>query len=162
MDKRGQVQLSFGMIISVIIIAATIIVAGYVIINFIKTRDCAQIGTFYQDLQKSVDRIYSSDGGQDVFEGTLPSKVSEVCMGELSQTASSQDKQKQDYFKKYASNDKNMFIYPIASSCGNKYSIQKLDHCKTSEFFCASLVSNKIKITISKKNDFEALATLSK
>ena len=44
---RGQIQLSFGMIFSIIIIIATIAVAFYVISTFMDTSRCIDVENFY-------------------------------------------------------------------------------------------------------------------
>ncbi|MEI6731951.1 MAG: hypothetical protein WCK90_04705, partial [archaeon] len=86
MVKRGQFELSFGMIFSILIIVFTIAVAAYVIMSFMGTTNCTTAGTLYSDLQKQVDAAWNSEISQNVFTGKLPSGITEVCFGNLTLT----------------------------------------------------------------------------
>src|SRR3989344_9561819 len=103
MKKRAQIQLSFGMIFSVILIIITLFVAGYVITSFIKTSDCAKLGNFDKSLEGEIDMVYQNLGETNKKLSALPgvpSKISWVCFGSLNQDAESADKEKRDYFIK--------------------------------------------------------------
>ena len=52
MEKRGQIQLSFSVIFSIIIIIATLAVAGYVIVKVLNVGNNVECKILYQDLQK--------------------------------------------------------------------------------------------------------------
>ena len=60
MNKRGQIDISFGMIFSIILIIAVVGVAFYVINNFIELKKCTEIGLFYDDLKKYIDEAWQS------------------------------------------------------------------------------------------------------
>ena len=60
--RKAQIQLSFGMIFSIIIIVVTILVAGYVIIKFMSSQDNAKCKLFYQKLQDTIDDSWKGDG----------------------------------------------------------------------------------------------------
>ncbi|MEK6893168.1 MAG: hypothetical protein AABX07_03100 [Nanoarchaeota archaeon] len=161
MHKGGQIQLSFGMIFSVIIIAIVLFVAGYVITNFIKTRDCIQLGTFNKNLVNEVERAYRSQGQSLSFQGSLPAKINFVCFGNLNGPSSTADKPRQQYFKEHSMDNKNLFFYPIIESCGSNINSYLLEHARSAEFFCISTKSGKVELKISKE-PLEALAKLSK
>ena len=54
MKKRGQLQISFGMIFSIILIIAFVALAVYVIMIFLDTGKCANTGLFKNDLQQEI------------------------------------------------------------------------------------------------------------
>jgi hypothetical protein len=77
--KKGQMKLSFGMIVSIILIIIFISFAFYAIKIFLGIKDAAQIGAFGTDLQNDVDKIWKgSQGSQDV-KYNLPNKVKNIC-----------------------------------------------------------------------------------
>ena len=83
MEKRGSVQLSFGMIFSIIIIIVTVSIAFYVIAYFLDLRKCTEIGLFYKDFQDKIDDIWKSEFASEEFVGRLPSGIDGVCLGNL-------------------------------------------------------------------------------
>ena len=85
MDKKGQVQLSFGMIFSIIIIVATLAVAGYITVKFLNTGTSVSCKLFYSDLQKKIDKAWYEDFTHDVFSANAPRGVKEVCFGNSTQ-----------------------------------------------------------------------------
>ncbi len=161
MYKKGQIQLSFGMIFSVIIIAIILFVAGYVIMNFIKTRDCIQLGTFNKNLADEIERAYRSQGQSLSFQGSLPAKITFLCFGNLNQPALVSDALRQQYFKEHSMDNKNLFFYPTLESCGSNINSYLLEHAQSAEFFCVPTKSGKVELKISKE-PLEALVKLSK
>jgi type II secretory pathway pseudopilin PulG len=161
MHKKGQIQLSFGMIFSVIIIAIVLFVAVYVLMNFIKTRDCVQLGTFNQNLVNEIQRAYNSQGQSLTFQGSLPAKITSVCFGNLEGPSAQVDKSKQQYFKARSMTSKNLFFYPSLESCSNNINAYLLEHIQLSEFFCISSSAGKVELRISKE-PLEAFVELSK
>ena len=167
MGKRAQIQLSFGMIFSVILIAITLFVAGYVIMSFVKTSECSKLGNFDRSLGGEIDIVYQNLGDSNKKLNSLPnvpSKVSWVCFGSLNQNADNPaDKEKRDYFiKNNIRKTDNLFFYPIQKSCERKYSSFSLDHATTSGFFCLPANSGKIELRIIKNESTNLLVRLSK
>jgi hypothetical protein len=162
MQKKGQIQLTFGMVFTVIVIAVTLAVAGYVIMNFLTFKDCSQTLSFYDELQKQVDQAYESEGTQKTAEFILPSAVTKVCLGSFDQTLEGQDSKIRDELKNRFAAGQNVFLYPELTKCSIKYRSYKLEHIKTNTFFCINAKAGKFSIQISKKDLFEPLVTLSK
>jgi len=79
MKKRGQLQLSFGMIFSIILIIVFIAFAFYAIMKFLDIKDTALIGKFQNKLQKDVDKIWKGQQGSQKVEYILPNKIEAVC-----------------------------------------------------------------------------------
>ena len=76
---KGQMELSFGMIFSIILIIVFIAFAFYAIYKFLGIQDSAKIGLFKNDLQSDVDKMWRSSQGSQEVEYSLPLKVKEIC-----------------------------------------------------------------------------------
>ena len=67
MDKKGQIDISFGMIFSIIIIIATVAIGFYVITYFLNLSSCTKVGLFWNSLNEEVDKAWNSDIAQTVY-----------------------------------------------------------------------------------------------
>lgn len=158
MNKRGQLQLSFGMIFSILIIVFTIAIAAYVIISFMGTADCSKIGTFYNSFQEEVDKAWNAEISQKTFTGTLPTGISEVCFGNLTLT-----KGYEAEFEKlnlYSKRTSNLFLYPPEKACKGLGDIA-VKHVYNTGFFCIDTSGGQIKVSI-KKSVTDKLVRISK
>lgn len=72
-------QLSFGMIFSIILIIVFIAFAFYAIIKFMEIKDTALIGKFEDKLQTDIDKIWKGQQGSQRVEYILPGKIEAVC-----------------------------------------------------------------------------------
>lgn len=158
MNKRGQIEMSFGMIFSIIIIIGVIATAFYVISYFLRLGNCTEISLFYQDFQKATDKTWASTISQDVFTGKIPSGIDKVCVGDLNANSSGYS-QEREFLKKYRNQNANVFLYPGVKSCNSNLVIYKLNHAKIEGFFCKEVESGKVSFTIS-KNSNEVLANI--
>ncbi len=79
MNKRGQIQLSFGMIFSIILIIVFIAFAIYAIIQFLGLQNSIKINTFYSTLQGDVNTIWNSAQATQAKSYNLPSSIKEIC-----------------------------------------------------------------------------------
>jgi hypothetical protein len=79
MNKRGQLNLSFGMIFSIILIIAFIAFGFYAITKFIDLQKTIQIENFLKDFQNDVNNMWKSPQGSQVLTYSLPTKISSVC-----------------------------------------------------------------------------------
>lgn len=157
--KKGQLQISFGVIFSIIIIIATLAIAGYVIVKFLSTSDNVECKLFYSDLQKKIDEAWSQDGGSSyVFSGSASSESEQVCFGYINQTFAEQDRVAHEKIDEYSSKSVNLFFYPIAS-CGDSSFSYNLKHIKTDKFFCVDVQNGKASVKIA-KGTFDALVKL--
>src|SRR3989344_2711893 len=82
--KRGQLNLSFGMIFSIFTIILFISVAFYAIEKFLTLQSATQAAKFASDLQNDVNNVWKSSQSSDKIEYFLPSKVKLVCFADLS------------------------------------------------------------------------------
>jgi hypothetical protein len=79
MKKRGSIELSFGMIFSIILVIVFIAVAIYGIKKFLDFQNDLKISQFKDNLQKDIDDIWRSSEGSYPGKYSLPSKVVSVC-----------------------------------------------------------------------------------
>ena len=104
MKKGAQFQVSFGVIFSIIVIVATLAIAGYIIIQFLNTGNNTQCKLFVSDLQKKINEAWSSDGASSyVFSESVPSGTNQLCFGYINDTSpSTNDAQIQQNITNYA------------------------------------------------------------
>lgn len=161
MKKAGQFQISFGVIFSILIIVATLAVAGYIIVKFLNTGRNAECKLFVTDLQNKINEAWSSDGASSyVFAETVPAGTQKICFGYLNQTALSiADGIIKQNITNYATMQSNMYFYP-RNSCGGSNFYYTLKHINTNNFFCTNIISGKSNIVIT-KGTFDALVKLS-
>ena len=79
MKKRGAMELSFGMIFSIILIIAFMAFAFYAIKTFLGVQDSAKVGIFKTKLQEEVNKVWRAPEASQKVNYELPSEVKEVC-----------------------------------------------------------------------------------
>ena len=87
MEKRGQMQISFGMIFSIILVIMFISFVIYIIIYFLDFSDRVKIEQFEEKLQEDVDKIWRGYQGSKVVNLGLPKEISKVCFIDNSASA---------------------------------------------------------------------------
>lgn len=153
--KRGQFEISFGMIFSIIIIAATLAVAGYIIVKFVNTGSNVSCKLFYDDFQKRVDKAWAGDGStQDIFKANAPRGIEKICVGNASSTAAVTYRDLYEEVTFYAARpSSNFFFYPLKSeSCGGSGFSYTIQHVSTPSFFCVTPVDGSFSLKISKRS----------
>lgn len=78
-NKRGQLEISFGMIFSIILIIIFISAAFYGITKFLGLTDTAKTAKFGSDLQVDVDKVWKGSSGSETQEYNLPKNIEAVC-----------------------------------------------------------------------------------
>jgi hypothetical protein len=165
MDKRGQFQMGFGMIFSLILIAVFIVVAFIAIRAFLDVGCSTTQGRLIQDIQNEATRIWKG-AGEDT---TKTFKVSgcdftHICFYDSEEISTSQEAElfARD-FRQYKDEkgEHNLFFYPRNSI---KLPSTAIDHIDMSAFkenpYCFEKVNDKITIRF-KKRISEVLVTLS-
>ncbi|MDP1695564.1 MAG: hypothetical protein Q8L29_01470 [archaeon] len=163
MKKDGQMEITFGMIFSIIIIIVTVSIAFYVIWKFVQTEECINVGFFFDSLDKKVDSAYKATIVKDSFSSNLPSGITAVCFGELDKNAVGSDLTKQNELKSnYATlnSNANIYFYPLEQGCGGDFTYHKVAHVTTNNFFCVDVKNEKITISL-EKGAYDALVKLS-
>jgi hypothetical protein len=78
--KLAQLNLSFGMIFSIILIIAFVALAIYITITFLNMQNDIKIAKFVSDFQSDVDKMWNAEKGSREVEYYLPTKIREVCL----------------------------------------------------------------------------------
>ncbi len=157
MRKKGQIQISFGMIFSIIIIIATVAIGFYVINYFLDLASCSKIGVFWDSLNKDIDKAWVSDMSQTVFKGELPSGISKICFGNFTMNYAREDIEQFEFLKRYESRGRNAYLYPPGKACDLGFF--ELKHIEVDEFFCVPVRSGSASIKLT-KTTFDPLVRL--
>jgi len=159
-NKSGQnvMGMSFGVIFSIILIIFIIVVAGIVIKTFLKTGDCARIGMFLDENDKTsfkfaVEKAWKSPGIDFDYEAKLPSSLEYVCFANFSSGINGRWEDIGEEINVYE--DENLFLYPIDNSCNQP--AHKIEHLniaeitKTDNPYCIPVFNGKAVINIDKE-----------
>ena len=163
-DKRGQFEISFGMIFSIFIIIATVAVAFYVIKEFLSVNECAGIGGFYDDFQREITKEWQSSISKGVYTGTLPTSIEYACFAVPGKVYTGtkytvQYDSLKDTIQSFGIDEnRNVFLYPSKGCQGMEY--YSLEHIAVSDFFCSQVVDGKVKVNFD-KDVSDALVKLS-
>ena len=161
--KRGQMQLSFGMIFSIILIVIFISVAVFAIMKFLDIQNSVEVGKFGNDIQEDIDRLWKGSQGSETREYSLPTKITHVCCIDYNSEPKGEfnliyEDLRQEFFE-----FENIFFYPIGSGEGlNSKEIKNIDLTKITESenpLCITNTDGEIRILI-KKNFGESLVTV--
>jgi hypothetical protein len=162
MKRKGQIQISFGMIFSIILVIATIAVGFYVINHFLNLSSCTKVGLFWNSLTDEVDKAWNSDMTQTIFKGDVPSGIGYICFGNFSLTPENNVVTRNIFseLKEFGEDNKNSFMYPPKKAC--ELAFYDLKHARFDSFFCVQAKSGVVNIKLSFKSSTNALVTLSK
>lgn len=119
-EKKGQMEISFSTIFSVILIAVIIVVAFYVIRYFIELGNCGKIGMFYENLQDRVDDAFNREETSTSFKIQLPSGITYACIADMEKGLTSDIAIEKGIFneiKRTRIPGANIFLYPREKSC---------------------------------------------
>ena len=164
--KRGSIEISFGMIFSIIIIITLIGVVVYAITAFLDFGGSAQIGLFYEEFQKSVNEIWSSATTNRVIDFSVSNSVKFVCFGSIANNIdagryNSQFKALREFSSGFQQQNTNLFLYPPNKAKDLAYKkIEKIDTSSLGTFDCFEVIGGKVGIRLSKE-EFESLVRVS-
>ncbi|MEK6945886.1 MAG: hypothetical protein AABW63_03770 [Nanoarchaeota archaeon] len=133
MKNKGAMELSFGMIFSIILIIAFVVFAFWGIKKFIDLQKTAQVGVFIDDFKNDVDRVWKSSQSSEKKTYSLPSKIEKVCFSENSE------------------------IYFEPPGSGGNFDYMGVEHINvqqpSSGNFCVSNIKGKVYLTLKKSFD---------
>jgi hypothetical protein len=140
--KKGAMELSFGMIFSIILIIAFMAFAFWGIKKFIDIQKTAQVGMFVDDFKNDVDRVWRSPQSSEKKTYSLPSRIEKVCFS------------------------KNSELYFEPPGSGGDFDYTELEHLNieimaSNGNLCVTNIGGKILFTLKKDFD-EALVTVSR
>jgi len=153
-SKKGQqvMGMPFSMMFAIFLIIIFIVVAFMGIRFFLDFGKTADIGLFYEDLQKAVDDAWASQSGSFNFEISLPEKIQKICFANLSAERTA-NPEEYDQIEIYEFKPVNVFLIPPGDAGDLKYKqIEHLDIAKITETKNPYCVDAKDKLTI--KKDF--------
>ncbi len=78
-NKRGQIQLSLGMVFSILLIIVFIAFAFYVITKFLSLQDSVKISQFSDNLQKDVNTVWNAPQSSQPEVYSLPTSITQIC-----------------------------------------------------------------------------------
>ncbi|MDP3992585.1 MAG: hypothetical protein Q8P79_03720 [Nanoarchaeota archaeon] len=162
--KRGQMQISFGMIFSIILIVAFLGFAFYAIKIFLGFQNDAKAGKFLDDIQSDIDRIWRSSQSSEPQEYVVPSYADFVCFIDFS----SDERGENDAFylelKRADYGNENLAFYPVKFTGFESKEINHIDIGETTAEenpLCIKTSNGRVSLTL--KKDFgEALVTITK
>ena len=116
--KKGQVELSFGMIFSIFLIIVFIAFAIYAIGKFLDIQKSAKTGQFVQNLQVDIDKMWKSSSGSQEVEYSLANSVSLACFQDFELPKKGPRQDIYDDLRLARSENENFLFYPVGSSGG--------------------------------------------
>ena len=153
MDRKGVIDINFGMIFSIILIIAFIFVAFYAIKIFLDFRKCSELGLFKESLQEKINSAFSNDESSFVFSSSLPSSLN-VCFVNFNSNARGEDRDLYEEFSVYTKKS-NMFFSPTNKACDGlrDFKIEHINITKITESknpYCIKNKKGKVEIKIEK------------
>lgn len=156
-------ELSFGMIVSILMIIIFLVFAFYVIQKFLGMKNSVEVGKFTEDLQLDVNKMWTSSQGSQEIEYTLPTGIKEVCFVDYLSQNRGANGEIYEKLKQVYNGDENLFFYPVGSAAG--LDAKKIEHINLEEItkfknpFCVENKDGKLKLTL-KKNFDDALVRI--
>jgi hypothetical protein len=118
MKKRGQQssEMPFGIIFAVFLIVIFVVIAFNATKSFLDVGKCSSVGMFYEELQREVDSVWSSQASEKNFTIKLPQGITKICFANLSKSITNKG---EDYnsISVYELNDANTFLLPSEKAC---------------------------------------------
>lgn len=142
--KKAQMQLSFGMIFSIILIIVFLSVAFYAITKFLNLKDNIQTGDSINKLQSDVDRIWKATQASESHDYLFPKKIKLVCFIDYTQNPRGKFttyKEEDEIINIYdelersmSTEGQNLFFYPMGSGGSiNAYELKHINLTKIVE-----------------------------
>ncbi len=148
--------MSFGMIFSIILIVFFLVVAFIAIKAFLGWKTCADVGLFFDGLDKNVKIVLSSTYANMAFNSSLPSSIEYVCFVNLSSSTSyNANNIEKDIWTFMKNNehiitkDSNVYIYSKKSySCGSRFKkINRIDVSQKSPN-CIKVIGGRVSMML--------------
>ena len=119
-------EISFGMIFSILLVVIFIAVAFYVIRHFLELKDCTLISQFYDNLQGDVDKVWKSQESNEEFSALLPSGITYVCFADMSKPERGGPEGVYQDLRRNLAARHNVFLHPRRKACD--LSSQEIEH----------------------------------
>jgi len=163
--NKAQMQLSFGMIFSIILIVVFIAFAVYAIMKFMNLQEGVQVGQFFNNIQNDVDKMWKAGQGSSEETYILPSGVEYACLADFNSAKKGDDLIYYDDLKMAFYEFENLVFYPLGSGEGmDSYNLKHINITgitKTENPLCIPNIKGKIKMTIV-MNPGDSLVTITR
>ena len=153
-NNRGAMEMSFGMIFSIILIIFFLSFAFFGIRAFLKVQDTAKTTKFINDFKADVERVWkSSETSTPPKEYYLPSGKEKVCFVDFSASGSGINDDIYNDLERAYSGSENMVFYPVnfedvESVKVNYINIEEMTNDENP--FCINVVNGKVKLRLTK------------
>lgn len=159
---KAQMQLSFGMIFSIILIIVFLGFAFYAIKAFLGFQNDAKAGRFFDSLQSDIDRVWKSSLSSEQQDYVVPSYAEYGCFVDFSSGAKGPQSTFYTELKKISSDAENLAFYPVKFTGFESTELNHIDLIETTKNenpLCIKTSNGKVSLTL--KKDFgEALVTV--
>ncbi len=164
--KKAQMQISFGMIFSIILIVVFLGFAFYAIKTFISTGNNAKAGIFLDKIEGDIEQILKSSVAvsSKPEEYLLPSFVDFVCFVDFSSDSKGENRELFTELKRAGDDTKNLVFYPIKYTGFESATISHINLEETvneENPLCIGARNGKISLIL-RKDYGEALITIEK
>ncbi|PIZ82639.1 hypothetical protein COX97_03745 [Candidatus Pacearchaeota archaeon CG_4_10_14_0_2_um_filter_05_32_18] len=151
-NTKAQIDISFGMIFSLILIAVFIAVAIFAIKAFLEQKKSISEGIIVRDLQTEVDRIWRSSQGETnyKFERRISDKITHVCFYDREKQISGGFQDMGKELKRTGSSEANLYFYPVRESSLESAKIDNINMVLSMNPYCIPTEGGFIEITLSK------------
>jgi hypothetical protein len=147
--------MSFGMIVSIILIVFFVAAAFMGIRAFLNYQKCATIGMFLDDLQSRVDEAWYAESASYNFTSTLPGGIDYVCFLNMSSPMKNANDQEKGIYQELMNGaiqdySKNFYLHaPSKDYCIKWKTIKHVDLSQKNPI-CARVSGGKVKIQITR------------
>lgn len=153
MQRRGAMELSFGMIFSIILIIFFLAFAFFGIRTFLGIQDSAKTTKFLNDFQSDVEKVWKSSQSSQEKEYFLPKDKSEVCFADFDSSARGSKAGIYSELKRADYGRENLVFYPVIFGESESAEIRYVDLATITENenpFCIQNIEGKVKIRLTK------------
>ncbi len=158
-------QLSFGMIFSIILIIVFLVFAIYAITKFLNLQEGVQVGQFFNDLQNDVDKMWKGGQGSSEYTYRVPTSVEYVCFADFNSPKRGDNQDKYSQLQLTFYEFENMIFYPVGSAEGlDSYNLRHINITEITKIenpFCVENLKGKTKLTI-RMNPGDSLVTIAR
>ena len=164
LSRKGAVEMSFGMIFSIILIIFFLSFAFFGIKTFLGVQNSAKTTKFLSDFNADVEQVWKSPQASQSKEYTLPSSKKKVCFVDFSSPKKGVDSGIYDELKRAYYGKENMVFYPVVFEGVESMQVRYIDLGKITidkNPFCIENIDGKVSLRLTK--DFaDALVTITK
>ena len=163
-SSKGQINMSFGLIFSVILVVIFIVFAFYAIKTFLGFENNAKTEKFFSDFQSDVTRIWNNGKfSSETDQYAVPSGITMVCVADLESSARGKNSGIYEELKAVYSGEQNVFFYPVKLDTTYSRHINYLDVqsiVAEENPFCIKTNSGKVSFVLKKESSGSPLVSI--